>query len=143
MLSIPIGSLVFDNTEKYYLSHLSSVQSLNIANNKFRSVQTFKIEGLNRLGSLIIGKNSFTQSTNSFGNRSMKSFHILNCESLTYIRIGEYSFSDFGGVFELKNLSKLRTIQFGAIMSVSNNFYSSSFVIRGSDIIDCILIRSS
>ena len=51
------------------------------------------------------------------------------------IQIGEWSFSDFGGDFELKNLPQLQSIQIGKIKSKSCNFYSSSFVIRGIDMI--------
>ena len=65
----------------------------------------------------------------------MKSFHILNCESLESIQIGQYSFSDFGGDFELKNLPQLQSIQIGVIGSSSSNFYYSSFVIRGIHLI--------
>ena len=64
-----------------------------------------------------------------------KSFHILNCESLESIQIGEWSFSDFAGDFELKNLPQLRSIQIGTIGNWSCNFYFSSFVIRGIDMI--------
>ena len=49
------------------------------------------------------------------------------------IQIGEYSFSDFGGDFELKNLPQLQSIQIGTIGSNSNNFLYSLFVIRGID----------
>ena len=77
-------------------------------------------------------------------NVATKSFHILNCESLGSIQIGEYSFSDFGGEFELKNLPQLQSIQFGTIGSESYNFYYSSFVIRGIDVIlNIVMIRSS
>ena len=123
-------------------------------------MQTFKIEGLNRLKTIKIGKNSFTQEKNDYGNDESKSFHILNCESLESIQIGEYSFSDFGGDFELKNLPQLQSIQIGTIDfsdfggdfelknlpqlqsiqigtidSKSYNFFGSSFVIRGIEII--------
>ena len=94
-------------------------------------MKTFKIDGLNQLQTIKIGNNSFTQKKNSYGNDGSKSFHILNCESLEFIQIGEYSFSDFAGEFELKNLPLLQSIQIGIIGSNSNNFYSSSFVIRG------------
>ena len=94
-------------------------------------MKTFKIDGLNQLQTIKIGNNSFTQKKNSYGNDESKSFHILNCESLESIQIGEYSFSDFAGEFELKNLPLLQSIQIGIIGSNSNNFYSSSFVIRG------------
>ena len=61
----------------------------------------------------------------------------LNCESLESIEIGRYSFSDFAGEFELKNLPQLQSIQIGfvgrriflGIGSDSYNFCYSSFVI--------------
>ena len=83
------------------------------------------------LKSLSIGSNSFTQKKNWYGNDKWKSFHILNCESLESIEIGQYSFSDFGGDFELKNLPQLQSIQIGTIKYKSWNFCYSSFVIRG------------
>ena len=86
--------------------------------------------------SLKIGKKSFTQNKNGYGEDKSKSFHILNCESLESIQIGRFSFSDFAGNFELKNLPQLQSIRIGTIGSYdSYNFYSSSFVIRGIDMI--------
>ena len=101
----------------------------------YSRVKTFKIDGLNRLKCLEIGKNSFTQEKNDWGIDKSRSFHILNCESLESIQIGEFSFSDFGGDFELKNLPQLQSIQIGTIGSYSCNFCCSSFVIRGIDMI--------
>ena len=98
-------------------------------------MQTFKIDGLNRLKTIKIGNNSFTQKKNSRGNNESKSFHILNCESLESIQIGEYSFSDYAGDFELKNLPQLQSIQIGTIGSDSWNFCYSSFVIRSIEMI--------
>ena len=107
-------------------------------------MKTFKIDGLNRLKTIKIGNNSFTQKKNWWGNDESKSFHILNCELLESIQIGEYSFSDFGGEFELKNLPRLQSIQIGTIGSESNNFCYSSFVIRGIELIlNIVMIRSS
>ena len=68
---------------------------------------------MNRLKTIKIGKNSFTQEKNSYGNDSSKSFHILNCESLESIRICLYSFSDFGGDLEVDNLHFLYSIVLG------------------------------
>ena len=98
-------------------------------------MKTFKIDGLNRLKTLIIGNNSFTEKRNGYGYDELKSFHILNCDSLDFIMIGEYSFSDYAGEFELKNLRKLQFIYIGTVGSQSNNFYYSSFVIRGIELI--------
>ena len=94
----------------------------------------FQIDGLNRLKTIKIGKNSFIEKRNGLFNDLGKSFHILNCESLESIEIGEYSFSDFGGDFELKNLPQLQSIQIGTIGSESGNFFCNSFVIRGIEL---------
>lgn len=115
-------------------SRFTLVETIEIGNDSFTSVNTFKIEGLNRLKRLIIGKNSFTLKKKTFGNDESKSFSILNCESLESIEIGEYSFSDYAGPFELKNLKSLQSIAIGATSGCSMNFYSSSFIIQGTEI---------
>ena len=115
---------------EYYLD-----DSIVIGDNDFESMQTFNIDELDRLKSIKIGKNSFTQKKNFWGDDKSKSFHILNCESLESIQIGEYSFSDFSGKFELKNLPQLQSIQIGTIGGYSCNFFWSSFVIRGIELI--------
>ena len=121
-----------------------NLESIEIGNDCFGSVQVFQIDGLNRLKSLKIGKNSFTQKKNNRGDDKSKLFHILNCESLESIEIGEYSFSDYGGDFELKNLPQLQSIQMGTIGKWSYNFSKISFVIRGIDVIlNIVMIRSS
>ena len=59
-------------------------------------------------------------------------------------QIGEYSFSDYGGNFELKNLPQLQFIQIGTIGSYSGNSLHSSFVIRGIEmILNIVMIRYS
>ena len=104
------------------------------------------IDGLNELKWLKIGMNSFTKKKNSYGNNSSRLFSILNCIELESIEIGRYSFSDYGGEFELRNLPKLSTIKIGSIesdISESNNegwsanFCYSSFVIKGMIEVDC------
>ena len=125
-------------------SRFTLVETIEIGDNCFASVKTFKIDGLNRLKSLKIGKNSFTQKKNDWGNDESLSFHVLNCESLESIQIGEYSFSDFAGDFELKNLPQLQSIQIGTIGSKSYSFAHSSFVIQGIELIlNIVMIRSS
>ena len=126
------------------MNNLDSLESIEIADDSFGSVSTFQIEGLNQLKTIKIGKNSFTRQKNWYGNDQSKSFHILNCESLESIQIGQYSFSDYAGEFELKNLPQLQSIQIGIIGSDSFNFYGSSFVIRGIKLIlNIIMNRSS
>ena len=126
-------------------SLLLNLESIEIGNDCFESVQTFIIDGLNRLKRLKIGINSFTQvKLNDFDNdwdgsiskcrNESKSFHILNCESLKVIEIGCHSFCDFGGEFELRNLDNLESIKIGKIGYRSMNFNWSSFKIRGKNV---------
>ena len=128
------------------LNQFMNLESIEIGRDCFESVQTFKIEGLDRLRSLKIGNNSFTQvkkydfdidveGSHCKCDIKSKSFHILNCESLESIEIGIYSFADFGGEFELKNLINLKSIRIGKIGTTSMNFMCSSFIIRGNTII--------
>ena len=128
------------------LNQFMNLESIEIGRDCFESVQTFKIEGLDRLRSLKIGNNSFTQvkkydfdidveGSHCKCDIKSKSFHILNCESLESIEIGICSFADFGGEFELKNLINLKSIRIGKIGTTSMNFMCSSFIIRGNTII--------
>ena len=125
--------------KKYCLQNLSVLKSIKIGDECFGPVQTFKIDGLNRLKTIKIGNNSFTQIKRlyydwwpfiEFAERphQSNSFHILNCESLESIQIGEYGFSDFGGDFELKNLPQLQSIHIGTLWNESCIFSESSFV---------------
>ena len=123
------------------VSWFHNLESIEIGDDCFGSELTFQIDGLNQLKTIKIGKNSFTQINKSdWGsgkNKSFvtsKSFYILNCESLESIEIGEYSFSDFAGDFELRNLPKLQKIEIGSIQNSSCNFYCSSLVIQGKKV---------
>ena len=95
----------------------------------------FVIDGLNELKLLVIGMNSFTTKKHCLGHDCCRSFCISSCAELESIEIGEYSFSDYGGGFELKNLPKLYSIRMS-----SYNFCPSSLVIKG--IIDLILLMN-
>ena len=89
-------------------------------------MNVFVIDGLNQLRSLKIGDKSFKKTLDNWKKDPSRSFHLLNCNELESIEIGEYSFSDYGGGFELKNLPKLSSIKMG-----SHNFDSCSFEIKG------------
>ena len=85
-----------------------------------------------------IGTNSFTETpgclwNNKRANNKRKSAYISNCENLRSIIIDRYSFSDFGGQFNLYNLNSLVTIKIGSLQQNSNNFLWSSFIIRSND----------
>ena len=130
----------------FTLIKLNTIESIEIGDDCFLKVNTFRIDGLNHLKSLKIGMKSFTQQKDNWNNinyDSSRSFSISNCVELESIEIGRYSFSGYSGSFELRNLPKLLTIKIGEIGSRSCNFFCSSFVIKG--IVDMILLlnRSS
>ena len=107
------------------MSAFKLIKSIEIGNDNFFYAKTFLFYDLLKLQHIIVGSNSFTQTKNSYGYDKSKSFHILNCESLESIQIGEYSFSDFGGQIGSYHI-------FG---SVSYSFIGSLFVIRGIELI--------
>ena len=131
--------VVGDNSHNYFLrfklSGYPNLKSIEIGNDCFGRVKTFKINRLYRLNSIKVGERSFTQEKYGFNNDKSKSFHILNCKSLRSIQIGQYSFNDFGGEFELKNLPQLQSIQIDTPRSHSRSFCYSSFVIRGIEML--------
>ena len=119
-----------------YFSRFTLLEELIIGDDCFGSVDEFNIDGLNELKLLKIGNNSFTllKSNDEWdwnkANNASRSFSILNCIELESIEIGEFSFIDYGGGFELRNLPKLTTIKIGEIGIDSSNFCYSSFVIK-------------
>ena len=113
------------------LNDYKLLRSIEIGDDCFENVNIFNIDGLDYLRILRIGKNSFTHAKKGKWNRekgmnSSRSFSILNCNELELIVIGEYSFSDYGGGFELKGLPKLSTLILRAY-----NFCYSRFMIIG------------
>ena len=145
-IQIPNYSISDENYTIFNFSRFILLEELIIGDDCFSNVKLFKIDGLNHLKSIKIGLNSFTLLKSSdkwdwnIANNPNRSFHILNCAELESIEIGRFSFSDYGGGFELKNLPKLSTIKIGEIGRDSLNFCYSSFVIKG--IIDMILLMN-
>ena len=138
--SISISSGTYTNMRSFDFSRFTILEELIIGDDCFSNVGTFNIKGLSKLKLVKMGKNSFTKKKDSYGDDSSRSFSILNCDELESIEIGRYSFSDYSGGFELKNLPKLSTIKIGEIGSTSYNFYYCSFEIIG--IIDMILLMN-
>ena len=125
-------SNTYNELESLNLNEFQYLKSIVIGDDCFENVDLFFIDGLNELKYIKIGKNSFTHLKNNDiwddnkSNNDNRLFQILNCIELESIEIGSYSFSDYGGGFELINLPKLSTIKMD-----SNNFCFSSFMING------------
>ena len=126
--SIEVGDNSFSGLKgDFILKNLSSIQSVKIGSFSFSAMTSFRIDGLNRLKSLKIGYSSFSLHNDLCEYATLKSFHVLNCELLESIEIGNNSFTCFTGDFMLKNLPSIRSLHFG-----DNLFkYISSFRIDG------------
>ena len=121
-----------NNIAGFRLSFKPFLKTIEIENQCFEVASVFQIKGLNSLNSVKIGSNSFTEQRSNFGNDGSKSFHVLNCKNLQSVEIGEYSFSDFGGEIEIRNLPSLKSLVIGMMNKPSLNFYSvKSFLIEG------------
>ena len=130
MNSIPLSTITLNFTDSSQLelneytmdlSSFSLLKSFKCGDNSFNSVRKLIINGLNQLESIVIGKNSFTLSKNSFDERINREFQLTNCASLRELSIDRYSFSDYH-IFELNSLPNLKSITIGS-SSTSYNFY--------------------
>ena len=94
-------------------SRFTQVTSITIGDDSFENLTEFRIDGMNRLKTITIGKNSFTSTLNSNGFDEQRSFEILNCPELESVTIDDYSFSDCASTFEIRSCPNLVSIQLG------------------------------
>lgn len=133
LTTLNIGYLTFNGAKEFSLNNLGSLQYIQIGDYSFQSALLFKIDGLKELKELQVGDNAFRDETRAIDS-NLKSFHISNCALLRDIRFYKSSFKDFGGEFELKNLSSLQSLIIGSDVDqnvISYNFLNSSFVVEG------------
>ena len=97
------------------LSLLSKLRKLIVGDECFNKVERVKLNGLNELESVVVGKESFT-----FQSDTTTSFELKDCEKLKELIIGEESFNLFGK-FSLENTPSMERI----IMKGSNFYWAS------------------
>ena len=117
------------------LTRFTNVRRIVIGHDAFMYVNEVKLIGLNKLESVKIGENSFTQHKNSWGNDPDRHFYLKNCPKLKSLKMGRYSFSDYI-VIEIENVDALEVIEIGDLNEESNNFYSASLQL--SSVIVCV-----
>ena len=97
------------------LSLLSKLRKLRIGDECFNEVERVKLNGLNELESVVVGKESF-----GLENEMVTSFEMKDCKKLKELIIGEESFNLFGK-FSLENTPSLERI----IMKEANFHWAS------------------
>ena len=155
--NLEIPSKCCNNVNTLDLNRYRSLESIEIGDECFENVDLFRIDGLSRLKRLKIGENSFTHIKSTVEwkrdlvQNNARSFHVVNCPQLSSIEIGEFSFSDYAGQFELRNLPSLEGLKIGASLNTfmhyiymrvhihyinsSSNFTYSSLILRGRSVV--------
>ena len=125
-------------------SRFCFLRNLIIGNDCFSAVDRFVLDGFCYLQFFKVGNGSFTkEKSDYYGYDIHRSFSILNCDELESIEIGTWSFSDYAGGFELKNLPKLTAIKIGEIGIESYNFCFCPFTLKGICLYCVVISRSS
>ena len=101
--------------KSFDLSLLSKLRKLIVGDECFNKVERVKLNGLNELESVVVGKESFT-----FESDTTTSFEMKDCEKVKELIIGEESFHIFGEV-SLENTPSLERI----IMKGANFYWAS------------------
>ena len=128
-LMIPPNCCNEEEWKVFDVSGLKWLKSIVIGDDCFESVDEMKLIGLDRLESVVIGKNSFTKKKNTYGWNPNRHFYLKDCERLKELKIGCYSFSDYS-VCEIENVPCLEVIEVGELKEESFNFYWASLELK-------------
>ena len=99
------------------LDSLPALELIDIGDECFNHVKTFRVSGMNSLERIVVGKNSFGEMEGSF--------YLTNCEKLKELEIGFQSFTYFHSTLRINSVPSLETISLGG-----NNFVSASLELK-------------
>ena len=128
-ITVPSNSLNDASLTVLDLSRFRRLKKLVIGDGCFMNVDQLNLIGLSKLRSVVIGENSFTKKKNGFGKESNRRFYVKNCPSLTELRVGRYSFSDYT-MIDIENVDGLEVIDMGELNGWSYNFYYASLELK-------------
>ena len=131
-LVIPLNCCNEVEWSVFDVSGLKWLKSIEIGDECFENVDEVKLIGLNRLRSVVIGRNCFTKHKNNWSKDSTRHFYLKNCERLRELKMGRYSFSDYS-VCEIENVDRLEVIEMGELNQLSCNFLYASKLELKSD----------
>ena len=129
VLGINLNTCNDDGLKELRFDGYNDLRSLVIDDNCFEKTEKVSLSGLNKLQSVTIGKNTFTNHKNGFGGEESKEFLISNCKSLESVSAGKYAFSDYT-VMVIELVPSMETIVLGDTNSESFNFYNASLTLR-------------
>ena len=118
------------NGKRFTALHWSvfpNVERIVVNDAVYKYVNEVNVVGLRKLQSVVIGENSFTRRMHGYGNDPNRRFVLKDCPKLKELKMGRFSFSDFG-VIEVSSLDSLEVIEMGtasfyaAILQLKSNF---------------------
>ena len=114
------------------LSRFVFLRELRVGDECFENVNEVKLMGLKKLEKVVIGKNCFTRHNNGSGLNPNRRFNLMDCEMLTELKIGCYSFSDYY-TCKIENVPSLEVIEMGALNESSSVFFYASLELKSVD----------
>lgn len=141
--TVVIADNSFNSPEQLMLtSFFSNLRQFTIGSDCFEKAENFYLDGLHKLEHLVIGRRSFTLTKNRdiifFCHKRAGVFQVKNCSKLKTIQIGAFSFGDYH-MFDLDNLPSLQSVHIGDF----SFFETFDTVFTGKCIGGDILHRSS
>ena len=102
---------------------------IEIGSYSFKHVDVVELNGLSRLGRVVIGRNSFSKQKSGIGNYPTGHFSLKDCERVRELKIGRYSFNDYG-VCVIENDASLEGIEMGELTTENYNFYYAPLILK-------------
>ena len=102
---------------------------IEIGSYSFKHVDVVELNGLSRLGRVVIGRNSFSKKKSGIGNYPTGHFSLKDCERVRELKIGRYSFNDYG-VCVIENDASLEGIEMGELTTENYNFYYAPLILK-------------
>ena len=137
--TIYIPAYEFQYNDFLNLNQYKKVIEIRIEEYNFCNANRFKLDEIDTLEELEIGRNCFFNS--NISNQLNYTFSITDCCNLRSIIIGSFSFKLFGSEFRLSNLPSLEILKIGVIGDSSANFIRSNFVVKRKRVCFCLICR--
>ena len=102
---------------------------IEIGSYSFKHVDVVELNGLSRLGRVVIGRNSFSKQKSGIGHYPTGHFSLKDCERVRELKIGRYSFNDYG-VCVIENDASLEGIEMGEVTTENYNFYYAPLILK-------------
>ena len=109
-----------------------NVERIVVNDAVYKYVNEVNVVGLRKLQSVVIGENSFTRRMHGYGNDPNRRFVLKDCPNLKELKMGRFSFSDYG-VIEVSSLDSLEVIEMGTA-----SFYAAILQLKSN----CTLLNS-